>query len=32
VNVMLWLGWVSFVCITFGIILTAIEHYDRKHK
>lgn len=26
----LWLGWVAFVVILLGLILTAVEHYNRK--
>jgi hypothetical protein len=27
----LWLGWVAFCVILLGVILTAVEHYDRKN-
>jgi hypothetical protein len=26
----LWLGWISFVVILLGIILTLVESYSRK--
>lgn len=28
----LWLGWVAFGAITLMLILTAVEHYDRKNR
>lgn len=27
-----WLAWVSATVIILGLILTAVEHYDRKNR